>query len=191
MTNVVEAFAWTERDAYKNSEDIFHVAREAVETSLEGDVVALNSDPHNLAAYVRSEGYEIDHLETLAVQEAVLAEVQREHNMTIEDSNRRVTDTVRSSIQQRVPNWQEINLASVDDVLTGEVVYEIDADIDLERRVADEMDLRGYEGINQSRIADEILEMQLEIKRSQQGPPDKPPLQGVVKIAGIQEVDKG
>ncbi len=189
MTNVVEAFAWTERDMHTKHDELLEVAKESVRLHESGSYVDLATEHSrsDLTAYLTSLGYDIDHLETLALQEEVVNAAQARLDYELSEEATRAEGAVQNAIKHHIPEWQTLDAVQLEAALTDEVFMAIDGDLDFYRATTDEAEVMRHLGdyFDRNYVRVEIQRMQQEI------PPDKPPLHRAVQIAGIQKVDKG
>ena len=189
MTNVAEAFAWTERDMHTRHDELFEAAKGSVRLQENGSYVdlAVEYSRSDLTAHLTNLGYDIDHLETLALQEEVINAAQARLDDELSEDAARAEDAVQSAIKHHIPEWQTLDAVQLEAVLTDEAFVAIDSDLDFYRATTDEAEVMRHLGdyFDRRYIIDQIWQMQ------QEAPPDKPPLKGALQIAGIQEVDKG
>lgn len=188
MTNIAEAFAWTERDAYRKYDELVSRASQFVEVSDKqtiDDDTKLLTNPHDLASYLRDEGYVLDHFEVLAIQEEAIMHGDAIRTDELDEAVQHVRQQLREAIEAKVRGWTDIDPAFLDDAV-------IDAALGFMRQVTrnhsdDVIGVANQHG--RDSVIAEIYAMQRE--RQAEIPPDRPALQGVVEIAGIQQGDKG
>lgn len=189
MTNVAELYAWTERDMYTRHDELFEAVKGSVRLQESGSYVdlAVEHSRSDLTAHLTSLGYDVDHLETLALQAEVINAAQARLDDELGEEAARAEEAVASAIRHHIPEWQTLDAVQLETALTDEVFMAIDGDLDFYRATTDEAEAMRHLGdyFDRRYVIDRIRQMQQEM------PPDKPPFKGIVQIAGIQEVDKG
>lgn len=125
MSKAFEMQSWVDRDVYAREEEVIDIAHDFIELrGLSDGTIEAKVYPRELRATLTEQGFDLDHLEVLDVQERIINEAQRNYDADIFEGEEHARELFEEHVRKYI-DWENFDTTLPLDTRASEKFSEI------------------------------------------------------------------